>query len=111
MAGMAGFHPQGQGVDPALGHATQLKDEGNGLFQSGEQWGEACCAYTEALQSLAKTLDGLQRPQDESDDMFVRLPRPSEEAVRALQATLLTNRAACWLQMKVFRKCIRVGGG
>jgi hypothetical protein len=99
-----------------ISYALSCKEEGNSSFIH-KYWGEACCAYTEGLNKLSEAKgppQGLtmgEIVEGKFDKAESRRTAADTEEGRDVKVLLLQNRAACYLKMGLWDKCIQVRRG
>lgn len=91
-------------TSPAREHQDHLnlKERGNFLYAQ-KKYEEALRVYKQALETLMAEKARREDDEEEEED------EGEEESRRHLRCTLLTNCAACRLQLKQLEGCVEVG--
>lgn len=90
-------------TSPAREHQDDLnlKERGNALYAQ-KKYEEALQVYKQALETLVVEKAKREDDQEEEEE------GEEEESQRHLRCTLLTNCAACRLQLKQLQGCVEV---
>lgn len=91
-------------TSPAREHQDHLdlKERGNALYAQ-KNYEEALQVYEQALETLMA-----EKTRTEDDEEAEEEDEGEEESQRHLRCTLLTNCAACRLQLKQLEGCVEV---